>query len=96
MWAASAVVRTSAGAAEGDGGLRLAAGLQQQRAPDPVEMKVPGKRHVKRHDQRQRSLGPALATLAGDPDPEKSGRVMKAMMTMGKIDVAKLQQAYEG
>jgi len=32
----------------------------------------------------------------GDPDPETSGRVMKAMMAMRKIEVAKLQQAYEG
>jgi hypothetical protein len=30
-----------------------------------------------------------------DPDPEKSKRVMQAMMTMIKIDTAKLQQAYD-
>jgi hypothetical protein len=30
----------------------------------------------------------------GDPDPVKSQNVMKAMLQMQKIDVAKLQQAY--
>jgi len=31
-----------------------------------------------------------------DPDPEKSKRVMQAMLTMDKIDIAKLQAAHEG
>jgi predicted 3-demethylubiquinone-9 3-methyltransferase (glyoxalase superfamily) len=35
-----------------------------------------------------------LPKLLGDPDPEKSGRVMKAMMKMKKLDVAALEQAY--
>jgi hypothetical protein len=30
-----------------------------------------------------------------DPDPEKSKRVMKAMLQMDKIDINGLQQAYE-
>jgi predicted 3-demethylubiquinone-9 3-methyltransferase (glyoxalase superfamily) len=38
----------------------------------------------------------ALGDLMGDPDPEKSGRVMQAMLQMQKIDVAKLQAAYDG
>ena len=38
----------------------------------------------------------ALPELMSDPDPEKSRRVMEAMMQMTKIDIAKLQQAYEG
>jgi len=39
---------------------------------------------------------PALLTkLMNDPDPEKSKRVMQAMMTMIKIDTVKLQQAYD-
>lgn len=38
----------------------------------------------------------ALGKLMGDPDPEKSKRVMQAMLTMDKIDIAKLQQAYDG
>jgi len=38
----------------------------------------------------------ALGELLGDPDPQKSKRVMEAMLQMQKIDVAKLQQAYEG
>jgi len=38
----------------------------------------------------------ALIELATDPDPEKSQRVMRAMMQMTKIDIAKLKQAYDG
>ena len=37
----------------------------------------------------------ALGELMGDPDPEKSSRVMKAMLQMDKIDVKKLKEAYE-
>lgn len=37
-----------------------------------------------------------LLELMQDPDPEKSGRVMKAMLQMHKIDIARLQQAYRG
>jgi predicted 3-demethylubiquinone-9 3-methyltransferase (glyoxalase superfamily) len=36
-----------------------------------------------------------LGELLGDKDPEKSGRVMQAMLQMTKIDIAKLQEAYE-
>ncbi|HEX2606157.1 MAG TPA: VOC family protein [Flavisolibacter sp.] len=38
----------------------------------------------------------ALPRLLQDADPEKAGRVMKAMMPMKKIDLAVLQHAYEG
>ena len=38
----------------------------------------------------------ALIRLLKDPDPVKSQRVMAAMMTMTKIDVAKLEAAYAG
>lgn len=38
----------------------------------------------------------ALVKLMGDPDPEKSRRVTEAMLQMHKIDIEKLQQAYEG
>jgi len=38
----------------------------------------------------------ALGKLMSDPDPEKSKRVMQAMLTMDKIDIAKLQAAHEG
>jgi hypothetical protein len=31
-----------------------------------------------------------------DPDPEKSNRVMAAMLKMGKLDLARLEQAYRG
>jgi predicted 3-demethylubiquinone-9 3-methyltransferase (glyoxalase superfamily) len=37
----------------------------------------------------------ALGRLLGDPDPEKSSRVMKAMLQMEKLDIRGLQQAYE-
>jgi hypothetical protein len=34
--------------------------------------------------------------MLGDKDPEKSGRVMNAMMQMDKLDLGRLQQAYDG
>lgn len=37
-----------------------------------------------------------LTELLGDTDPQKSKRVMEAMLQMTKIDIAKLKQAYEG
>jgi predicted 3-demethylubiquinone-9 3-methyltransferase (glyoxalase superfamily) len=37
----------------------------------------------------------ALGKLMSDPDPEKSKRVMKAMLQMDKIDINGLKQAYE-
>ncbi len=36
----------------------------------------------------------ALGEMLSDTDPMKSKRVMQAMLTMGKIDIAKLQAAY--
>jgi predicted 3-demethylubiquinone-9 3-methyltransferase (glyoxalase superfamily) len=36
-----------------------------------------------------------LGKMLGDKDPEKSKRVMNAMLQMKKIDIAKLQQAYD-
>jgi len=33
--------------------------------------------------------------MLNDPDPEKSKRVMKAMLQMDKIDIRGLKQAYE-
>lgn len=38
----------------------------------------------------------ALGELMGDSDPEKSGRVMQAMLQMKKIDIAGLQRAHAG
>lgn len=38
----------------------------------------------------------ALGKLMGDKDRAKAGRVMQAMMTMNKIDIAGLQKAYDG
>ncbi len=37
-----------------------------------------------------------LGELMSDPDPVKSERVMKAMLTMNKLDIARLRQAYDG
>jgi predicted 3-demethylubiquinone-9 3-methyltransferase (glyoxalase superfamily) len=37
-----------------------------------------------------------LVEMLQDKDPEKSGRVMLAMLQMKKIDIAKLRQAYAG
>ena len=37
-----------------------------------------------------------LGELMGDPDPEKSQRVMQAMLQMQKIIVADLEKAYSG
>ena len=36
-----------------------------------------------------------LGKLLGDPDPEKSKRVMMAMLQMDEIDIKRLQDAYE-
>lgn len=38
----------------------------------------------------------ALGELITDPDPEKSMRVMNAMLQMKKIDVAELEKAHRG
>lgn len=38
----------------------------------------------------------ALPELLADPDPERSGRVMTAMMQMSKIDIKALQDAQRG
>lgn len=37
-----------------------------------------------------------LGEYLNDSDPEKSGRVMQAMLQMYKLDLEKLKQAYEG
>jgi hypothetical protein len=34
--------------------------------------------------------------MIADADSEKSGRVMRAMLQMKKLDLASLRQAYEG
>ncbi len=38
----------------------------------------------------------ALTRMLQDKDPEKSKRVMQAMLQMKKIDIARLEQAYRG
>jgi predicted 3-demethylubiquinone-9 3-methyltransferase (glyoxalase superfamily) len=37
-----------------------------------------------------------LTEMVSDPDPEKSEKVMKAMLQMKKIDIETLKKAYEG
>ncbi len=42
-------------------------------------------------------INPAiLGEMLSDPDPQKSGRVMEAMLQMKKIDIEKLKRAYAG
>jgi predicted 3-demethylubiquinone-9 3-methyltransferase (glyoxalase superfamily) len=38
----------------------------------------------------------ALPVMLGDNDPEKSRRVMQAMLKMTKLEIAELRKAYEG
>jgi predicted 3-demethylubiquinone-9 3-methyltransferase (glyoxalase superfamily) len=38
----------------------------------------------------------ALGEMLQDKDPQKSQRVMQAMLQMDKIDIARLKQAYDG
>ena len=38
----------------------------------------------------------ALGEMLADKDPEKAGRVMQAMLKMGKLEIAKLRAAYDG
>lgn len=38
----------------------------------------------------------ALGELLDDPDPARANRVMQAMLTMGRLDVAELQRAADG
>jgi predicted 3-demethylubiquinone-9 3-methyltransferase (glyoxalase superfamily) len=38
---------------------------------------------------------PVLLELLGDPDPDRSSRVMQAMFGMSKIDIAGLRAAYD-
>ena len=37
-----------------------------------------------------------LVELMSDPDPVKAGRVTQTMLTMTKLDIAKLKAAYRG
>jgi predicted 3-demethylubiquinone-9 3-methyltransferase (glyoxalase superfamily) len=37
-----------------------------------------------------------LSSLLGDPDPEKAARATKAMLSMGKLDIAGLRRAHDG
>lgn len=37
-----------------------------------------------------------LSGMLNDPDPEKAGRVMKAMLRMGRLEIAPLKKAYAG
>jgi predicted 3-demethylubiquinone-9 3-methyltransferase (glyoxalase superfamily) len=39
---------------------------------------------------------PVLFELLSDPDPARSGRVMQAMLAMGKLDIAALRSAGQG
>jgi predicted 3-demethylubiquinone-9 3-methyltransferase (glyoxalase superfamily) len=41
-------------------------------------------------------IPPILGQLLSDPEPARAGRVMEAMMSMGKLDIAALQAARDG
>ncbi|MCN9240489.1 VOC family protein [Streptomyces sp. RY43-2] len=41
-------------------------------------------------------LPEALIAMIGDPDPEKAARATRAMLGMGKLDIAGLEKAYAG
>ena len=49
-----------------------------------------------RYGVRWQIIPTRLMELMSDPDPEKSGRVMGAMLEMIKIDIAGLEAAYTG
>jgi predicted 3-demethylubiquinone-9 3-methyltransferase (glyoxalase superfamily) len=36
-----------------------------------------------------------MGAMASDPDQKKADKAMKAMMTMVKLDIAKIKPAYE-
>jgi predicted 3-demethylubiquinone-9 3-methyltransferase (glyoxalase superfamily) len=38
----------------------------------------------------------ALPRLLSDPDPGRADRAMKAMLSMGKLDIAALEKAADG
>jgi predicted 3-demethylubiquinone-9 3-methyltransferase (glyoxalase superfamily) len=38
----------------------------------------------------------ALGELIGDPDPDRAGRALQAMLRMQKIDIAELRRAHRG
>ncbi len=42
----------------------------------------------------QKIIPKQLGELMGDHDKEKAGRVMQSMLQMKKIDIAKLEEAY--
>ena len=37
-----------------------------------------------------------VVSLLQDPDPDRAARAMRAMMTMGKLDIAGVRQAADG
>jgi hypothetical protein len=37
-----------------------------------------------------------LSSLLGDPDPGKAAAATKAMLSMGKLDIAELERARDG
>ena len=48
-------------------------------------------------ERTERSKNPTeLGQLLGDPDPERAGRAMQAMLAMSKIDLEVLRAAADG
>lgn len=51
---------------------------------------------VDRYGLSWQIVPPVLGSMLGDSDPARSGRAMKAMLAMRKLDIAELTRAYEG
>jgi predicted 3-demethylubiquinone-9 3-methyltransferase (glyoxalase superfamily) len=49
-----------------------------------------------KYDVSWQIIPTVLSEMASDPNPEKSGRVMEAMLKMKKINLADLKRAYAG
>lgn len=52
--------------------------------------------HMNRFSLSWQEIPKVLGELMSDPDPGRAGRVMQAMLWMGKIDVAALHHAHAG
>ncbi|HEX6033995.1 MAG TPA: VOC family protein [Anaerolineales bacterium] len=49
-----------------------------------------------KYDLSWQIIPTTLGAMLSDPDPEKAGRVMQAMLKMNKIDIQGLKTAYDG
>jgi len=54
-----------------------------------------GRSFLKAEKNQDAAVPTVLAELCGDKDPEKSKRVIQAMLQMDKLDIKTLKQAYD-